>query len=233
VRSTGQVTSAINTNSSSVSGSNISSLKDENLSEPFDSSIGYDEQIEDSKNFETFAEPVSPSTLPGTLADLSSATQEMITKEVGFDEQQTGPLATQMLETSMRYIMESGESERPKQYIPRNQYPTPNYYPQIPLSVFDNPQIYEKFDTDTLFFIFYYQQGNYQRYLAARELKKQSWRYHKKYLTWFQRHEEPKAITDEYEQGTYIYFDYETGWCQRKKTEFTFEYRFLEDELII
>jgi hypothetical protein len=36
-------------------------------------------------------------------------------------------------------------------------------------------------------------QGTYQQYLAARELKKQSWRYHKKYMTWFQRHEEPKV----------------------------------------
>ena len=29
-------------------------------------------------------------------------------------------------------------------------------------------------------------------------------------------------------QGTYIYFDYE-NWGQRKKENFTFEYRFLED----
>jgi len=94
---------------------------------------------------------------------------------------------------------------------------------------FDDASMFEKFDTDTLFFIFYYQQGTYQQYLAAKELKRQSWRYHKKYLTWFQRHEEPKEITPEYEQGTYVYFDYETGWCQRKKTEFTFEYRYLED----
>ena len=71
------------------------------------------------------------------------------------------------------------------------------------------------------------------RYLAARELKKQSWRFHKKYLTWFQRHEEPKIITNDYEQGTYIYFDYEGSWCQRKKTEFTFEYRYLEDEELV
>ena len=129
-------------------------------------------------------------------------------------------------------------------------------------------------------------QGTYQQYLAARELKKQSWRFHKKYKTWFQRHEEPKVpardlfarsrlyslpdrtaypvlvyricllwplessrslirktharscmhlssqvTTDEYEQGTYVYFDYETGWCQRIKSEFTFEYGYLEDEL--
>lgn len=142
-------------------------------------------------------------------------------------------------------------------------------------------------------------QGTYQQYLAARELKKQSWRYHKKYNTWFQRHEEPKITTDEYETGTYVYFDfhvvhndYQQGWyvcrssnfpfwviilhqhnvsargkdsifylcirwtslvgrclgqsrlcslivalflcrCQRIKTEFTFEYCYLEDELVV
>ena len=48
-------------------------------------------------------------------------------------------------------------------------------------------------------------------------------------MTWFQRHEEPKVITDEYERGTYVYFDFEAHWCQRKKADFTFEYRFLED----
>lgn len=46
--------------------------------------------------------------------------------------------------------------------------------------------MFEKLNTDTLFLIFYYQQGTYQQYLAARELKRQSWRFHKKYMTWFQ-----------------------------------------------
>ena len=59
------------------------------------------------------------------------------------------------------------------------------------------------------FFIFWGTfQNTYQQYLAAKELKKQSWRYHRKYNTWFQRHEEPKVATDEYEQGTYVYFDF-------------------------
>jgi hypothetical protein len=57
------------------------------------------------------------------------------------------------------------------------------------------------------------------RYLAAKELKRQSWRFHIKYLTWFQRHSEPQAITDEYEQGVYVYFDWENSWCQRKKSD--------------
>lgn len=51
------------------------------------------------------------------------------------------------------------------------------------------------------------------------------------YRCW-QRHEEPKVTTDEYEQGTYVYFDYETGWCQRIKADFRFDYSFLEDEAL-
>ncbi|KAJ3123727.1 general negative regulator of transcription subunit 5 [Physocladia obscura] len=65
-----------------------------------------------------------------------------------------------------------------------------------------------------------YRSSKTQLYLAARELKKQSWRFHKKYSTWFQRFEEPKAITDEYEQGTYVYFDFEGSWSQCKKLDF-------------
>ncbi|EGW07370.1 CCR4-NOT transcription complex subunit 3 [Cricetulus griseus] len=42
--------------------------------------------------------------------------------------------------------------------------------------------------------------GTKAQYLAAKALKKQSWRFHTKYMMWFQRHEEPKTITDEFEQ---------------------------------
>ena len=53
-----------------------------------------------------------------------------------------------------------------------------------------------------------------------------------------QRHEEPKTANDEYEQGTYVYFDYsiihddqQMGWCYRLKQDFVFKYELLEDEL--
>jgi CCR4-NOT transcription complex subunit 3 len=53
-----------------------------------------------------------------------------------------------------------------------------------------------------------------------------------------QRHEEPKFANEEYEQGTYVYFDYnimhddmQSGWCYRLKQDFTFKYDALEDEL--
>ena len=104
------------------------------------------------------------------------------------------------------------DAEKPKQYRPQNRYKTPSWYPQEPLNIIDDPNLYSRIDTDTLFFIFYYRQGTYQQYLAAKALKSQSWRFHKQYQTWFQRHEEPKTITEEFEQGTYRFFDYESTW---------------------
>ncbi|KAJ3021226.1 UNVERIFIED_CONTAM: general negative regulator of transcription subunit 5 [Siphonaria sp. JEL0065] len=169
---------------------------------------------------------------------LPPALKDMITSFVSTKERSTTKsrddslLFNHMLETSFRFIPEPLDFDRQKHYVPQTSYPTPSYYPQHPLPIFENPAAFEKFDIDTLFFIFYHQQGTYQQYLAAQELKKQSWRFHKKYQTWFQRFEEPKAITDEYEQGTYIYFDCEGSWCQRKKLDFRFDYKWLEDESV-
>uniref|UniRef100_M4BBU7 NOT2/NOT3/NOT5 C-terminal domain-containing protein n=1 Tax=Hyaloperonospora arabidopsidis (strain Emoy2) TaxID=559515 RepID=M4BBU7_HYAAE len=136
-----------------------------------------------------------------------------------------------LIDESFHFIPESRDSEKANRYVPRNLYPTPGSFPATPSTLFSSAAIFEKLDVDTLFFIFYYQQGSYQQYLAARELKRRTWGYHKKYKTWFKRHEEPQLTGEDYEQGTFVYFDYETGWCQRIKTEFTFEYSFLEDEL--
>ncbi|KAL7312991.1 general negative regulator of transcription subunit 5 [Mucor circinelloides] len=168
------------------------------------------------------------SRLPSSLLDLAASFEAIKAKAAAANDDNT-QYTNRMLDASLQYVPDLIDSERPKVYQAQTPQLTPAYYPQQPLAIFDNPSLFEKFDMDALFFIFYYQQGTYQQYLAAKELKKQSWRFHKKYLTWFQRHEEPKTITDDYEQGTYIYFDYEGAWCQRKKTEFRFEYRYLED----
>ena len=105
------------------------------------------------------------------------------------------------------------DAEKPRHYRPQTKYNTPRYYPQEPFMMIDDPSLYSKIDTATLFYIFYYRQNTYQQYMAAKSLKSQSWRFHKQYQTWFQRHEEPKTITEEYEQGTYRFFDYESTWC--------------------
>jgi len=133
-----------------------------------------------------------------------------------------------MLEAASHHLPHPSDSERLRPYLPRNPCHTPHYYPQAPPPGSDTIDFFQRLSTETLFFIFYYMEGTKAQYLAAKALKKQSWRFHTKYMMWFQRHEEPKIINDEYEQGTYIYFDYEK-WGQRKKEGFTFEYRFLED----
>ncbi|KAL7272155.1 general negative regulator of transcription subunit 5 [Rhizina undulata] len=135
------------------------------------------------------------------------------------------------LELSYLNLPETVDAEKPRHYHPVTKYNTPAHYPQQPLPIFDDPQLYRRVDTDTLFYVFYYKQGTYQQYLAAKELKRQSWRFHKQYQTWFQRHEEPKTITDEFEQGTYRFFDYESTWMNRRKSDFKFAYKYLEDDL--
>ncbi|KAF1848950.1 uncharacterized protein K460DRAFT_384917 [Cucurbitaria berberidis CBS 394.84] len=167
--------------------------------------------------------------LPSSLQDLLDsfeATKNDINASV------SKPPDERMLATSMATAPDSADTEAPRHYRPQNPYPfTPSHYPQEPLPIFDDPRLYSRIETDALFYAFYYRQGTYQQYLAAKALKSQSWRFHKQYQTWFQRHEEPKAITEDYEQGTYRFFDYESTWMNRRKADFRFAYKFLEDEL--
>lgn len=69
-------------------------------------------------------------------------------------------------------------------------------------------------DLESLFFAFYYQQGTYQQYLAALELKKRGWEFHIRFQTWIK-----KEVTQEYSRGgkqqtkvKTIYFDFENEW---------------------
>jgi len=148
--------------------------------------------------------------LPSSLQDLLEsfeATKNDISASA------SKPPDERMLVASMTTAPDSSDTEAPRHYRPQNPYPfTPSHYPQEPLPIFDDPRLYSRIETDALFYAFYYRQGTYQQYLAAKALKSQSWRFHKQYQTWFQRHEEPKAITEDYEQGTYRFFDYESTW---------------------
>ncbi|KAK3682159.1 Not1 N-terminal domain, CCR4-Not complex component-domain-containing protein [Podospora appendiculata] len=123
------------------------------------------------------------------------------------------------------------DAEVPRTYHPDAKFHSLSQFPQESLAIFDDPRLYSRIDPDTLFYVFYYKQGTYQQYLAAKALKDQSWRFHKQYQTWFQRHEEPKNITEEFEQGTYRFFDYESTWMNRRKADFKFAYKFLEDDI--
>lgn len=147
--------------------------------------------------------------LPPALQDLVQSFEMTKSRET------TNTAASQrLLAASLANCPEPADAQKPRHYKPSNPYNTPSYYPQEPLAILDDPRLYDtgRIDTDTLFYLFYYRQGSYPQYLAAKSLKNQSWRFHKQYQTWFQRHEEPKTITEEFEQGTYRFFDYESTW---------------------
>ncbi|KAK3316667.1 Not1 N-terminal domain, CCR4-Not complex component-domain-containing protein [Apodospora peruviana] len=165
--------------------------------------------------------------LPASLQDL--------VETFDANKKRSAPINTPTTQR-MQAMSEASKPEVADADVPRNYYPdvkfhTYTQFPREPLAIFDDPRLYSRIDPDTLFYVFYYKQGTYQQYLAAKALKDQSWRFHKQYQTWFQRHEEPKSITEEFEQGTYRFFDYESTWMNRRKADFKFAYKFLEDDV--
>ena len=117
-----------------------------------------------------------------------------------FDSKLFMQIQHQSLEAAFYHMPHPSDSERLRHYLPRSPYMTPPYYPQSVPPASDTLDFFHRLSTETLFFIFYYLEGTKAQYLAAKALKKQSWRFHTKYMMWFQRHEEPKTITEEYEQ---------------------------------
>ncbi|KAG6840813.1 hypothetical protein C0991_004168 [Blastosporella zonata] len=170
----------------------------------------------------------SSTAFPGSLSDLvvsfENVKQKAAHRMTNLDQ------VHKMLEGGHSNVPQPQDTEKPKYYVPRNPFQTAPYYPQSLHPALSTPAIFSQLDVETLFYVFYFLPGTYQQFLAAKELKRQSWRFHVKYLTWFQRHSEPQAITEEYEQGVYVYFDWEGSWCQRKKSDFRFEYRYLSED---
>jgi len=169
-----------------------------------------------------------PNAFPGSLSDLVVSFETV--KQKAPHRMSNLDQVHKLLQGSYSSMPQPQDTEKPKYYVPRNPIQTPAYYPQTPNPILNTAGIFSQLDVETLFYVFYYLPGTYQQYLAAKELKRQSWRFHVKYLTWFQRHSEPQAITEEYEQGVYVYFDWEGSWCQRKKSDFRFEYRYLSED---
>lgn len=141
--------------------------------------------------------------------------------------------SSRLLATSQATNPDAADADAPSKYRPEEFHPATlaSGFPKEPLPLLDDQRLYSRLDPDTLFYLFYYKQGTPQQYLAAKALKEHSWRFHKQYQTWFQRHEEPKNITEEFEQGTYRFFDYESTWMNRRKADFKFAYKFLEDDI--
>ncbi|KAM7540779.1 hypothetical protein Aperf_G00000037363 [Anoplocephala perfoliata] len=134
----------------------------------------------------------------------------------------------QSLEAAYRRMPQPTDLSKSRMIITKRPALTPSYYPSEPMRTMDQEQYFLNLDAQTLFFIFYYFDSTRAQYLAAKALKRMSWRFHTKLMYWFQRNEEPKQITDEYESGAYLFYDYQT-MRQCKRDEFVFEYKYLED----
>ena len=117
------------------------------------------------------------------------------------------------VEAAFKHFPQLSDSEKPRNYMYRQPTPyCPSYYPKTCLRDMHTPEFFTKLPHDTLFYIFYYMEGTRAQYLAAWALKKSSWRFHTKYMMWFQRHEEPKVINDEYEQvKTLVFYSIRIG----------------------
>lgn len=61
-----------------------------------------------------------------------------------------------MLEVSLSRVPLQTDSEKPRNYLPKIPYPTPDYYPQVPPLNADTIEYYLRLAPETLFFIFYY-----------------------------------------------------------------------------
>lgn len=160
-----------------------------------------------------------------SLADLVETYEGLKAHEPSMLEMQ------KVIETGISSLPQIQDAEKPSYYAPRNPYPTSSHYPQQPMAFEKRPAIWGEIEVEVLFYLFYYHQGGYLQYLAAKELKKRAWRFHKYYLTWFQRAKNPEEMADDYEKGSYTYFDWEADWLMRTKTPFQFDYKHLEDSL--
>lgn len=79
-------------------------------------------------------------------------------------------------------------------------------------------KIFNMFDLDTLFFIFYHYQGTYEQFLAARELAKiRNWQFNKKDRCWYYKEIEklPPGMTKS-EEESWRYFDFKKSWLSRR-----------------
>lgn len=139
---------------------------------------------------------------------------------------------SQVLETSLLNCPDSADAERPRQYNPVNVHPLSVDYPQEPMFELSSAKLMKKFDNDTLFFCFYYGEGqdDLLKYNAAKELSNRGWVFNTETKQWFSRDDRAKSrsvsvvASEEQDVGqSYKYFDYQSSWLIRRKDNYNFK----------
>lgn len=112
-------------------------------------------------------------------------------------------------------------------YNPQNIHILPTKYPVYPLSL--KKELAEKFNEDTLFFMFFNQPDTIMKEIAFRQLAKKGWMYNKRYGTFFQLQGEAIEQNESSIKGLFKYFDHEKDWrIINKKTPFGFDLKDLK-----
>jgi CCR4-NOT transcription complex subunit 2 len=102
------------------------------------------------------------------------------------------------------------------------EFTIPNCYrlqTQLPLN-----KNWNKYQDETLFYMFYSMPKDVCQVLAAKELTRRKWIFHVTTKIWLQRIPGVDPVKqDRFEKGTYLYFDC-TTWKKQKKENFVLEY---------
>jgi len=91
-------------------------------------------------------------------------------------------------------------------------------YPRTPYLKLLQPEYFKKYDTLTLFYIFFHFPGTSQQYFAGRELKRRDWFFYKPFQTWFHKIGDSNDHNEHYDTR-YEYFDHSTSesWTIRQR----------------
>ena len=104
---------------------------------------------------------------------------------------------------------------------------------KIPACYFVSPPqlkfaMFQKFQLETLFYIFYSMPRDVLQLAAAQELHNRDWWYHKEVKQWMQRITDPTVNMPSFERGSYMFWNPEK-WQKERRDDFVLVYDQLED----
>jgi CCR4-NOT transcription complex subunit 3 len=169
------------------------------------------------------APPPAPKSFVDTIARLSALPHSRLNHPLPFQ------VINRLLELLLLNCPDSFDAEKPRQYNPVNTHPSSVDFPQEPMYELNSSSMMRKFDTDTLFFCFYYSQevDSLARWNSAQELSRRGWAFNKELKQWFARDTRNPGSRDESPleelgDANYKYFDYEKTWLTRRRENYKF-----------
>jgi CCR4-NOT transcriptional regulation complex NOT5 subunit len=115
---------------------------------------------------------------------------------------------------------------------PLGPVPTRASYPQIPNVNLPQPESFNRYDTSTLFDIFFDFAGTAQQFFVARELKRC---FHTKYQAWFRRIAELIKVTPGHEICTFesLHHKDADAWEVRHRNSFKLESEYVAARIVL